>query len=145
MSLMRVMDIAGTAMSAQSVRLNTVASNLANADSISSSANTTYKARKPVFQAMLESASASFSGNSNDSQSAGVRIAGIVESDSPAIMEYHPDHPLANEDGYIFRPNVNTVEEMADMMSASRSYQTNVQIAEVAKTLLAQTLRLGKG
>ena len=121
MSLFKVMDIAGSAMSAQSVRLNTVASNLANADSISSSVNQTYKARKPVF------------------------ATGITESTAPALMEYSPNHPLADEKGYIYRPNVNVVEEMADMMSASRSYQTNVQIADVAKTLLSQTLRLGKG
>ncbi len=141
MSLMKVMDIAGSALSAQSVRLNTVASNLANADSITSSAETTYKARRPVFAAMLEQAQSSTQLSVASSK---VSIAGIVESDAPAIREYNPNHPLADQDGYIFRPNVNAVEEMADMMSASRSYQTNVQIADVAKTLLAQTLRIGK-
>ena len=144
MSLFKVMDIAGSAMSAQSVRLNTVASNLANADSISSSVNQTYKARKPVFATMLEDAkSANFS---TMNSAVGVKVAGITESTAPALMEYSPNHPLADEKGYIYyRPNVNVVEEMADMMSASRSYQTNVQIADVAKTLLSQTLRLGKG
>ena len=142
MSLFKVMDIAGTAMSAQSVRLNTVASNLANADSISSSANQTYKARKPVFATMLEEAQAVSSSTMNGA--AGVKIAGIMESVAPALKEYSPNHPLADENGYIYRPNVNVVEEMADMMSASRSYQTNVQIAEVAKTLLSLTLRMGK-
>jgi flagellar basal-body rod protein FlgC len=142
MSLFKVMDIAGTAMSAQSVRLNTVASNLANADSISSSANQTYKARKPVFATMLEEAQTASSSTMNGA--AGVKIAGIMESAAPALKEYSPNHPLADENGYIYRPNVNVVEEMADMMSASRSYQTNVQIAEVAKTLLSLTLRMGK-
>lgn len=143
MSLFKVMDIAGSAMSAQSVRLNTVASNLANVDSISSSVNQTYKARKPVFATMLEDAkSANFS---TMNSAVGVKVAGITESTAPALMEYSPNHPLADEKGYIYRPNVNVVEEMADMMSASRSYQTNVQIADVAKTLLSQTLRLGKG
>lgn len=141
MSLMKVMDIAGSALSAQSVRLNTVASNLANADSITSSADTTYKARRPIFATMLEQVQG---GNGISAASSKVRVAGVVESEAPAIREYNPNHPLADEDGYIFRPNVNTVEEMADMMSASRSYQTNVQIADVAKTLLAQTLRIGK-
>lgn len=143
MSLLRVLDIAGTAMSAQSIRLNTVASNLANADSVTSSADTTYKARRPIFATMLAEANGnSFSGNGSV---AGVQVAGIVESAAPSIKEYNPNHPLADETGYIYRPNVNTVEEMADMMSASRSYQTNVQVADVAKTLLAQTLRIGKG
>lgn len=142
MSLFKVMDIAGSAMSAQSVRLNTVASNLANADSISSSVNETYKARKPVFATMLQSAKeTSFS---TMGSAAGVQVAGIMESAAPALREYSPNHPLADEDGYIYRPNVNVVEEMADMMSASRSYQTNVQIVDVAKTLLSQTLRMGK-
>ena len=137
MSLFRILDIAGSAMSAQSVRLNTTASNLANADSITSSADTTYRARRPVFAAALD--------NAMDGASAGVEVKGIVESDAPLIREYSPNHPLADKDGYIFRPNVNQVEEMADMMSASRSYQTNVQVADSAKQMLLQTLRLGKG
>ena len=136
MSLFRILDIAGSAMSAQSVRLNTTASNLANADSITSSADTTYRARRPVFAAALD--------NAMDGASAGVEVTGIVESDAPLIREYSPNHPLADKDGYIFRPNVNQVEEMADMMSASRAYQTNVQVADSAKQMLLQTLRIGK-
>ncbi len=138
MSLFRIFDIAGSAMSAQSVRLNTTASNLANAESISSSADNTYRARRPVFAAALNDAI-------GGEQSAGVQVKGIVESDAPLLREYNPTHPLADKDGYIFRPNVNQVEEMADMMSASRSYQTNVQVADSAKQMLLQTLRLGKG
>ncbi len=136
MSLFRILDIAGSAMSAQSVRLNTTASNLANADSITSSADTTYRARRPVFAAALD--------NAMDGASTGVEVKGIVESDAPLIREYSPNHPLADKDGYIFRPNVNQVEEMADMMSASRAYQTNVQVADSAKQMLLQTLRIGK-
>ena len=139
MSLFRIFDIAGSAMSAQSVRLNTTASNLANADSVSSSADTTYRARRPVFAAALDNAMGS------DGSSTGVQVKGIVESDAPLIREYNPNSPMADKDGYIFRPNVNQVEEMADMMSASRSYQTNVQVADSAKQMLLQTLRLGKG
>ena len=138
MSLFRIFDIAGSAMSAQSVRLNTTASNLANADSVSSSADTTYRARRPVFAATLGDAM-------GGEQSAGVQVKGIVESDAPLLREYNPTHPLADKDGFIFRPNVNQVEEMADMMSASRSYQTNVQVADSAKQMLLQTLRMGKG
>ncbi len=141
MSLFKVMDIAGSALSAQSIRLNTVASNLANADSVSASSGEVYKARRPVFATVLKGAQNNIS---QSVASAGVGVAGIVESAAPAIREYNPNHPLADENGYIFRPNVNVVEEMADMMSASKSYQTNVQIAEAAKTLLAQTLRIGK-
>ena len=136
MSVFRIHDIAGSPMSAQSVRLNTTASNLANADSITSSADTTYRARRPVFAAALD--------NAMDGASAGVEVKGIVESDAPLIREYSPNHPLADKDGYIFRPNVNQVEEMADMMSASRAYQTNVQVADSAKQMLLQTLRIGK-
>ncbi len=138
MSLFRIFDIAGSAMSAQSVRLNTTASNLATADSVSSSADTTYRARRPVFAAALDNAMGS------DGSSTGVQVKGIVESDAPLIREYNPNSPMADKDGYIFRPNVNQVEEMADMMSASRAYQTNVQVADSAKQMLLQTLRIGK-
>ena len=138
MSLFRIFDIAGSAMSAQSVRLNTTASNLANADSVSSSADTTYRARRPVFAAALDEDMGS------DGASTGVQVKGIVESDAPLIREYNPNSPMADKDGYIFRPNVNQVEEMADMMSASRAYQTNVQVADSAKQMLLQTLRIGK-
>lgn len=140
MSLFGIMDIAGSAMSAQSLRLNTTASNLANADSVSSSADTTYKARRPVFPAMYEDAL----GMNSEVGSAKVSVEEVVESELDSIKEYMPNHPLADSDGYIYRPNVNPVEEMADMVSASRSYQTSVQVAESAKQMLLSTLRLGK-
>lgn len=140
MSLFGIMDIAGSAMSAQSLRLNTTASNLANADSVSSSADTTYKARRPVFAAMYEDAL----GMNSEVGSAKVSVEEVVESELDSIKEYMPNHPLADSDGYIYRPNVNPVEEMADMVSASRSYQTSVQVAESVKQMLLSTLRLGK-
>ncbi|MGO4998476.1 flagellar basal body rod protein FlgC [Oceanisphaera sp. W20_SRM_FM3] len=139
MSLFKVFDISGSAMSAQSVRLNTTASNLANADSVSSSINETYRARKPVFAADLEQAL------SDRQESVGVKVMGIVETDKPLLKEFHPDHPMADAEGFIYKPNVNVVEEMTDMLSASRNYQTNVQVADAAKQMLQQTLRLGKG
>lgn len=125
-------------MSAQSVRLNTTASNIANADSVSSSVDKTYRARHPIFEAELA--------NASHQQSAGqkVNVRGIVESDKPLIKEYSPDHPMADTDGFIYKPNVNVMEEMADMISASRSYQMNVQVADATKSMLQQTLRMGK-
>ena len=146
MSLFRIFDIAGSAMSAQSVRLNTTASNLANAESVSSSAETTYRARRPIFAAALADAlQGEGQGSSGDQGAVGVEVKGIVESQAPLQREYNPAHPMADKDGFIYRSNVNQVEEMADMMSASRSYQTNVQVADSAKQMLLQTLRLGKG
>ena len=146
MSLFRIFDIAGSAMSAQSVRLNTTASNLANADSVSSSAETTYRARRPVFAAALADALQDGTSNSSGGEGAvGVEVKGSVVSQAPLAREYNPPHPMADKDGFIYRSNVNQVEEMADMMSASRSYQTNVQVADSAKQMLLQTLRLGKG
>ena len=146
MSLFRIFDIAGSAMSAQSVRLNTTASNLANAESVSSSAETTYRARRPIFAAALADALQGDGRSSGREQAAGgVEVKGIVESQAPLQREYNPAHPMADKDGFIYRSNVSQVEEMADMMSASRSYQTNVQVADSAKQMLLQTLRLGKG
>ena len=146
MSLFRIFDIAGSAMSAQSVRLNTTASNLANADSVSSSAETTYRARRPIFAAALADAlQGEGQGDGGEQAAMGVEVKGIVESQAPLQREYNPAHPMADKDGFIYRSNVSQVEEMADMMSASRSYQTNVQVADSAKQMLLQTLRLGKG
>ncbi|GAP76076.1 MULTISPECIES: flagellar basal body rod protein FlgC [Pseudoalteromonas] len=140
MSLFNVFDVSGSAMSAQNVRLNTTASNLANANSVSSSVEQTYRARQPVFAAQLQQAVGKQQG-----ESVGVKVLGVVESDKPLQIEYNPGHPMADENGYIYKPNVNVVEEMANMISASRSYQTNVQIADSAKQMLTRTLQLGKG
>jgi flagellar basal-body rod protein FlgC len=138
MSLYNIFKISGSAMSAQSVRLNTTASNLANAESVSSSVNETYRARHPVFSAVYESLKGS------DKANAGVAVLGIVESEAAPRVKYQPDNPLADENGNVYLPNINIVEEMANMISASRSYQANVQIANTAKTLLQRTLNLGQ-
>lgn len=138
MSLFNVFSISGTGMSAQSVRLNTTASNIANADSVSSSVDATYRARHPVFAAEMQKAAA------GQNESVGVQVLGVVESDKPLNVEYAPDHPMADGDGYIYKPNVNVIEEMTNMISASRSYQTNVQLAESAKNMLNKTLTLGQ-
>lgn len=138
MSSFKVFDIAGSAMNAQSLRLNLVASNISNANSISSSIDQTYKSRQPVFAAQLKDLM------DQKSTAAGVNVLGVVESQAPPVMEYAPHHPMANEEGYIFKPNVNTVEEMANMMSASRSYQNSVEIMDTAKDLMLQTLRMGQ-
>ncbi|MCL1036477.1 flagellar basal body rod protein FlgC [Shewanella corallii] len=138
MSLFNIFDVSGSGMSAQSVRLNTTASNIANADAVSSSIDQTYRARYPVFQAELAKAS------HQQQEATGVKVMGIVESDAPLQKEFAPQHPMADKDGFIYKPNVNVMEQMADMISASRSYQMNVQVAEAAKSMLQQTLNIGK-
>ena len=142
MSLYNVFDISGTGMSAQNVRLNTTASNISNANTISSSQDKTYRARHPVFAAELTKASASQS--NMQGSSVGVKVLGIVESDAPLQRRFEPDHPMANEQGYVFYPNVNVVEEMADMLSASRSFQTNVEVMNSAKSMMQKMLTLGQ-
>jgi flagellar basal-body rod protein FlgC len=138
MSAFNIFNIAGSGMNAQSLRLNLVASNISNANSVSSSEGDVYKSRQPVFGAELK--------NILDSQNAAsqVNVLGVVESQTPAVMEYAPNHPMADKDGYIFKSNVNTVEEMANMMSASRSYQNNVEVLNTAKQLMLQTLKMGQ-
>ena len=139
MSLFNVMSISGTGMEAESVRLNPTASNIANANSVSSSYEETYKARHPVFAAELARAS------EDQTKGVGVQVKGIVESDAPLQIEYAPHNPMADENGYIYKPNVNIVEEMANMMSASKGYETNVQVADTTKRLFRQVLQLGSG
>lgn len=134
MSLFRIFDISGSALHAQSVRLNTTASNMANVDSVSSSTEKTYRARNPVFAAQLDEAEDGVSG---------VDVLGIVETQTPLRQEYRPDHPLADEKGYVSVPNVNPVEEMANMISASRSYQANVEVLNTSKQMMMRTLTLG--
>jgi flagellar basal-body rod protein FlgC len=138
MSLFNVFNITASGMSAQSLRLNTTASNIANADSVSSSVDETYRARHPVFAAAMQKAAA------GQESGVGVQVLGVVESNKPLNVEYSPEHPMADKDGYIYKPNVNVIEEMTNMISASRSYQTNVQLAESAKNMLTKTLTLGQ-
>lgn len=137
MSLSDVFNIAGSAMNAQSVRLNVTASNLANAGSVHGDPTKVYRARQPVF--------ASFSLSLADQTgSAGVRLKGIVESATPLNIQYQPNHPDANAEGNVYVSNVNTVEEMVNMLSASRSYQNSIELMNTTKDLLLQTLSLGR-
>jgi len=134
MSLFNIFNVAGSAMSAQAQRLNTVASNLANADSVTSSDGQVYKSRQVVFETVPLA----------DGSAAGVKVQQVVEDASPGRQVYDPKHPLADANGYVAMPNVNTVEEMVNMISASRSYQTNVETMNAAKTMLLKTLTIGQ-
>jgi flagellar basal-body rod protein FlgC len=142
MSSFKIFDIAGSGLSAQSVRLNTVASNLANADSVSGDPATVYKARHPIFQAVQQQL---LGASSLDNQSeAAVRVSGIMESQAAPQMRYDPGNPLANAQGNVYAPNVNVIEEMTDMISASRAYQDNVEVMNTSKDLMLATLKLGQ-
>jgi flagellar basal-body rod protein FlgC len=132
MSLFNVFDIAGSAMTAQSHRLNTTASNLANAESASGPDGKPYRAKQVVFS------SAPLAGGGT-----GVRVTGVIEDGSPMKQAYDPKNPLADAQGYITMPNVDVVGEMVNMISASRSYQNNVEVMNAAKTMLLKTLQLG--
>ncbi|MDJ0929105.1 MAG: flagellar basal body rod protein FlgC [Gammaproteobacteria bacterium] len=137
MSLFRVFDIAGSAMSAQSVRLNTTASNLANANTAAGSADEAYRARQPVFQTVLNQ-------QAMDNSSAGVRVADVIESQAAPLRVHQPGHPAADEQGYVYMSNVNAVDELVNMISASRSYQNSVEVLNTSKELLLRTLTLGQ-
>jgi flagellar basal-body rod protein FlgC len=134
MSLFNVFNVAGSAVSAQSQRLNVVASNLANADSVAGPDGQPYKARQVVFQTQMVG---------EEQSSAGVRVAQVIEDNAAPRRVHNPDHPLADEQGYVTMSNVNPVEEMVNMISASRSYQTNIDVMNTAKNLLQKTLQLG--
>lgn len=134
MSLFNIFNVAGSAMSAQAQRLNVVSSNLANADSVTSSNGQPYKAKQVVFSAVPVL----------DTVSTAVRVSEVVEDPNPPKLMFDPKHPLADEKGYVAMPNVNVVEEMVNMISASRSYQTNVETMNAAKTMLLKTLTLGQ-
>ncbi len=137
MSSFRIFDIAGSGMNAQNLRLNIVSSNLANVDAVSSSLEETYRARQPVFRAVLDQFD-------QRAPATGVQMAGVVESKAPLVREYSPDHAMADEEGYIYRPNVNAVEEMANMISASRAYQNNVEVLNSARQMMMATINLGR-
>ena len=139
MSLFDVFDIAGSAMSSQSVRLNVTASNLANAQSVGPDEASTYHARQPVFSAVMQSLR-----GGTESAGLGVRVDGIVESKAPLEQRYEPGHPMANAEGYVYLPNVNMIDEMSNMISASRSYQSNVEVLNTSKQMMLATLRLGQ-
>nr|WP_314861261.1 flagellar basal body rod protein FlgC [uncultured Undibacterium sp.] len=134
MSLFKIFDVSGSAMSAQAQRLNVVSSNLANADSVTSANGQPYKAKQVVFSAVP----------SANAASTAVRVTQVVEDPNPPKLMYDPKHPLADEKGYVAMPNVNVVEEMVNMISASRSYQTNVETMNAAKSMLLKTLSIGQ-
>ena len=147
MSLASVFNIAGTGMSAQSTRLNTISSNIANAETVSSSVDQTYRARHPVFATVFQQSRGDGSGSlfaEQDQAGSGVQVLGIVEDQSSLVPRYEPNHPAADEGGYVYYPNVNVVEEMADMISASRAFQTNVEMMNTAKQMLQRVLTLGQ-
>ena len=137
MSLLKVFDVAGTGMNAQSVRMNVTASNLANAGNVHGDADAVYRAKQPVFTTFQQSLN-------QQAGLSGVRLDGIVESNAPLAQRYQPEHPDADENGNVFLTNVNTVEEMVNMISASRSYKNNVEVVNTTKDLLLQTLSLGR-
>lgn len=136
MSLFRIFEVSGSGVSAQSQRLNVVASNLANVDSATGADGKPYKARQVVFQAIPI-------GSRGSSGATGVRVNGVIEDPAPMRKVHNPAHPLADAAGYVTMPNVNAVEEMVNMISASRAYQTNIEVMNTAKTLLLKTLNLG--
>lgn len=133
-SLFNIFNIAGSAMTAQSQRLNVVASNLANVDSATGPDGKAYKAKQVVFETTPTA----------DQVGQGVRVSAVVEDNSPMKLVYNPQHPMANEQGYVTLPNVNPVDEMVNMISASRSYQNNVEVLNTSKTLLVKTLGIGQ-
>ena len=135
MSLFNIFNVSGSAMSAQAQRLNTVASNLANADSATSASGEAYRAKQVVFEAQPAA---------NGGASTGVKVQRVIEDPSPLKQVYDPKHPMADDKGYVSMPNVNVVDEMVNMLSASRSYQTNVETMNAAKSLLLKTLTIGQ-
>ncbi len=164
MSLFRIFDVAGSGMVAQSQRLNVVASNLANADSVAGPDGKAYKARQVVFEAAQMAGGAGAAGAgpaapvspllaatagqgsgysvSSGGSGIGVKVSGVVESSAPAKRIHDPKHPMADGEGYVTQPNVNVVEEMVNMISASRSYQANAEVMNTAKTLMMHTLQI---
>ena len=129
----------GSALNAETIRLNTTASNLANAESTNGDVTKVYRARHPVFQAMMNADA----GLDDQDASTGVRIAGVVESTAAPLKSYQPAHPLADKDGYVYTSNVNSIEEMTNMISANRSFATNVEAINTARDLLLKVIAMG--
>jgi len=142
MSLMKIFDTAGSGMSAESLRLNTVASNLANADSVSSSPDSAYKAKELLFAPTQENDGGIASQNNGEVNN-GVRMVGVTESQQPVESHYEPGNPMADENGYVYGSNVNPIDELVNMISASRSYQNNVEVMNTTKQLMIKTIDLG--
>ncbi len=138
MSMFRIFDVAGSAISAQSQRLNVVASNLANADTVAGPDGSAYKARQVVFQ------TTALGTTGQRDATAGVKVATVTEDASPGRRVHDPKHPSADAEGYVTYSNVNAVEEMVNMMAASRSYQNNIEVMSTARSLLLKTLQIGQ-
>lgn len=139
MSLFSIFNVAGSGMAAQSLRLNTVASNLANADSVAGTPDGAYRAREPLFAAVQNQLA-----GSGDASGGGVQVLGVTESQAAIPSRYEPGNPLADADGYVYSSNVNPVDELVNMISASRSYQNNVEVMNSTRQLMQKTLDLGK-
>jgi len=134
--MFNVFDVAGSGMSAQSLRLNATASNLANADSVSGDIETAYRSRHPHFQAVMD--------RFDNPDSVSVRVDNIVRSGAPVEARYQPEHPEADEEGYVYASNVNPVEEMVNMLSASRAYQNNIEVISTTREMMQRTLQMGQ-
>lgn len=144
MSLGNIFDIAGSGMSAQTLRLNATASNLANAETPAASESEAFRARYPLFSAVQAEVQAQAEGGADHGSFKGVQVNGVVESNKPIQLRYEPEHPLADDEGYVYYPNVNVVEEMTNMISASRSFQANVDVMNATKTMMQRVLSLGQ-
>ena len=137
MSLFNVFNLSGSALTAQDIRLGAIAQNIANSESVSSTPEDTYRARTPIFRAVYDE----YATSGND---VAVKVIGIAEDTSPPQKQYDPGNPMADDDGFIYLPNINRVEEMSNMMAASRSFQVNVEMMNTSKELLLRTLTLGQ-
>jgi flagellar basal-body rod protein FlgC len=139
MSLEKILTNAATGLSAESIRMNTIASNLANAGNVGSTEETTYHSKHPIFEEITQSLPGL---NEADQPTGGVSVPSIVNSKTPLQARYDPSHPLANEDGYVYITDVNPIEEMTNMIAASKEYQANVEVMNTAKNLMSQTITL---
>jgi len=137
MASLKIFDIAGSGMAAESVRLNTVASNIANANSVASSADKVYKPRQVVFEEVRRQ-------TSEVEAASAVRVKDVVEANVEALMRYEPGNPMADANGYVYSPNISAVDQMVDMIAASRSYQNNIEVMNTSRELMLATLRLGQ-
>ena len=144
MSFTNIFDIAGSGMNAQSMRMNTTASNLANAQTASGTAESAYRAKHPVFEAVQKQLAEWNTFDGEESGVAAVKVTGVFEDQTAAQARFEPGHPLADEEGYVYYPNVNVVEEMSNMISASRSFQINVEVMNSAKSMAQRVLSLGQ-
>lgn len=145
MSLMGIFEVSGSALSAQTVRMSTTASNLANADVVAENPEQTYRAKMPVFQTLVNDQLNTYQNTLSQShQLGGVQVSEIVQSEKAFPVRYQPEHPYADENGYVTYSNVNTIEEMANMMAASRSFQNNVEVMQSTKQMMQRLLTLGQ-